>query len=141
MGQAWAVGRQTNNNGPSLWDISCPKGGLLLNNGARMRRLSHMKPALKSLALGALLALTALPAAAECYADYKAKRDNPLKLQYGVISLPDRACGSTEDAAEEIAARIAVDGWTLLDVVSIFDAAGLADEKRKESAGDYFLRY
>lgn len=100
-----------------------------------------MKRILLPLALGAVLTLTALPAAAECFADYKAKRDNPLRLHYGVIALPDAACNSLEAAAPVIAERIDDDGWTLLDVVSIFGAAELDDEKRKESAGDYYLRY
>ena len=91
--------------------------------------------------LAALIALAGAPAAAECYADYKAKRDDPLRLHYGVIALPDPACASTDAAGAEISRRIAVDGWTLLKVVSIFDAPGLNDETRRESAGDYFLRY
>ena len=96
---------------------------------------------LATFGLTALLAFAALPAAAACYADYKAKRDNPLKLHYGVIELPDKVCSSEEKIAEAIAARIGVDGWTLLSVVSVFDAAGLEDKKRRESAGDFFLRY
>ena len=41
-------------------------------------------------ALLLLLAALAQPAhAAGCYADYKAKQDNPLQLHYGVIELPD----------------------------------------------------
>jgi hypothetical protein len=100
-----------------------------------------MKRQLISLAIAALLGTVALPAAAECYADYKAKRDNPLRLHYGVIALPDAACASREAAAPVIAHRIGGDGWTLLDVVSIFGAEELDDEKRKESAGAYYLRY
>jgi hypothetical protein len=100
-----------------------------------------MTRALAILGVTALLSLAALPAAAECYADYKAKRDDPLRLHYGVIALPDAVCDSRAAAAEAIAARIGVDGWTLLAVVSIFDAAGLNDAKRREGAGDYYLRY
>ena len=100
-----------------------------------------MKRLMISLGFSAILALAAQPALAECYADHKAKRGNPIDLLYGVIALPDSACGSTEAAASEIAARIGIDGWTLLDVVSIFDASGLDDEKRRERAGDYYLRY
>ncbi len=99
-----------------------------------------MKQIVASFGLSALLALTALPAQAQCYADYKAKQDNPLQLHYGVIQLPDAACASVEAAAGEIAPRIGKEGWTLLAVVSIFGPDGLT-EKRKESAGDYFLRY
>ena len=83
--------------------------------------------------------LLALPATAACYADYKAKQDNPLKLHYGVIQLPDRVCGSTQDARPVVSRRIGADGWTLLNVLSIFDQNGL--EQRKASAGEFFLRY
>jgi len=98
-----------------------------------------MKQILAPLGLAAILFAVALPASAGCYADYKAKRDNPLKLQYGVIALPDTACGSTQAAWPVIAQRIGKDGWTLLDVVSIFGQDGLAE--RKDRAGTYFLRY
>ncbi|NNK77443.1 MAG: hypothetical protein HKP40_01900 [Litoreibacter sp.] len=85
------------------------------------------------------LILSAVPAQAECYVDYKAKKDRPLKLHYGVMQVPDNACGSRRAAAAAIAPRLASAGWTLLSVVSIFDRDGLA--KRKKSAGSYFLRF
>ncbi len=96
---------------------------------------------MKRLSLVILIALTfaATPAAAQCYADYKAKQDNPLQLHYGVMDLPDSACGSKDAAADEISGRIATDGWTLLNVMSIFGQEGLAE--RRESAGEYYLRY
>lgn len=97
-----------------------------------------MKRTSSLLALAAALALLATPGAAECYADYKAKRDNPLRLHYGTIRIDGPAC-TTEAAAAEIAPRIAVDGWNLLNVLGVFDAAGLAG--REESAGPYHLRY
>ena len=46
-----------------------------------------MKHPLATYGLAALVALAGLPAAADCYADYKAKRDDPLQLHYGVIAL------------------------------------------------------
>ena len=98
-----------------------------------------MKTLGKTLALAVLLSLPALAAQAECYADYKAKRDNPLKLHYGVVQLPDAACGSLQAAAGNISGRLAADGWVLLNVLSIFDASGLP--QRRESAGEYYLRY
>lgn len=94
---------------------------------------------LRLLAPLALLALLAVPAQADCYADYKAKQDDPLRLQYGVIQLPDAACGSTKEARAEVSARIARDGWQLLNVLSIFGPEGL--DQRRESAGAYYLRY
>ena len=100
-----------------------------------------MKMHIAIFGLAALLALTGAPAAADCYADYKASRDNPLQLHYGVIALPDQACAQPAAAQAEIAARIAADGWTLLTVVSVFDEAGLADEERRSNAGAFYLRY
>jgi len=92
-----------------------------------------MKKLILTLAL-----LAATPAGASCYADYKAKQDNPLRLHYGVIELPDSAC-SKGAAKLQISQRISVDGWQLLNILSIFQSNGL--EKRKNSAGQYFLRY
>jgi hypothetical protein len=92
----------------------------------------------RPLLLGAFLALAAGPAAAACYADYRARTENPLRLHYGVIEVPDAAC-SVSEAAPLIAQRIAADGWQLLQVISVFDASGL--DARRSDAGAYFLRY
>ena len=92
---------------------------------------------LASMALIALM--LALPAQAECYADYKAKQDNPLQLAYGVSRISDGACGKPKQARGELVQRLAADGWTLLKIVSTFGPDGLAE--RKASAGAFFLRY
>ncbi|MEO5620391.1 MAG: hypothetical protein ABIQ85_05680 [Cypionkella sp.] len=81
----------------------------------------------------------ALPASAECYADYKAKQDNPLRLHYGVAQVSDAACGNPKSAKGELSPRLAAGGWTLLTVLSTFGPEGLGE--RKASAGEYFLRY
>ena len=86
-----------------------------------------------------VLAVSAGAVEARCYADYKAKQDDPLRLHYGVIELPDAACADPRRAAEEIARRIARDGWSLLDVLATFGDEGLG--QRQQSAGDYYLRY
>lgn len=92
-----------------------------------------------ALALAALLALAAAsPAAASCYADYKAKREPPLQLHYGVIELPDTAC-SPAAAERVVRQRLRAGGWQLLQVVSVFGPEGLAE--RRDSAGEYFLRF
>jgi len=112
---------------------------LILNNHAGRRIVADMKQ-LRPLLVAGLIALAAtLPAQAACYADYKAKRDNPLRLHYGVIELPDSACGGAGAAAGEISRRISRDGWTLLNVMAIFGSEGLAE--RRESAGQFYLRY
>jgi len=96
------------------------------------------RPFLRVLVVTALLAIAG-SAQAACFADYKAKRDGPLQLHYGVIELPDAACGSTAAAAEETRRRVASGGWELLNVVSIFGADGL--DQRRESAGQFYLRF
>ena len=73
-----------------------------------------MKQLLFSLALAGL----ATSANATCFADYKATMDNPLRLHYGVIELPDSAC-SVGAAAPVIAGRL-TGGWQLLEVMSVF---------------------
>jgi hypothetical protein len=85
------------------------------------------------------LALAATPAGADCFADYKAKQDNPLRLHYGVVEVSDAACGDPGRAVSEVAGRIGRDGWQLLNVLSVFGPEGL--DQRKQSAGQYFLRY
>ena len=91
------------------------------------------KPAL----IAALLVLAAPVMAADCYADYKAKQDRPLRLHYGVIQLTG-AC-KKGSATAEIRRRIAPRGWTLLNVISVFGPAGL--QQRKPNAGSYYLRF
>ena len=84
-----------------------------------------------------LLVFGSAAAQAACYADYKAKKDNPLQLQYGVAEIYG-AC-TIDQARAELTPRLAIDGWQLLEVVGTFDETGL--EGRQNSAGDYYLRY
>ena len=93
----------------------------------------------RTLAAALLSCLLALPAAAECYVDYKAKQDDPLRLAYGVSQVSDAVCGKPKRAKDELSPRLAADGWTLLKIVSSFGPEGL--EERKSSAGDFYLRY
>ena len=86
----------------------------------------------------ALILLAAGAAQAECFADYKAKQDDPLRLHYGVAQVADGACDRNA-AGQELEPRLDAAGWTLLNVLSTFGSEGL--EERKASAGDYYLRY
>ena len=88
---------------------------------------------------GPLILASAGVATAACYADYKAKQDDPLQLHYGVIALSEEACENERAAASEVAERIASEGWMLLNVVSTFEESGL--EERQESAGEFYLRF
>ena len=95
----------------------------------------------KPITVLAALALLVLPTAgwAACFADYKAKKDDPLQLHYGIMELPDSICEDKRATERAVSERIGKDGWTLLTVMSVFGEEGL--EKREESAGAYFLRY
>jgi hypothetical protein len=94
-----------------------------------------VNPCLKPLALVALMAF-ALPAQAACYAEYKASKDDPLRLHYGVMEVS--ACDPGA-AKPEVKARLKAAGWKLLNVLSVFGPEGL--DERKASAGEYFLRF
>jgi len=83
------------------------------------------------------LCLTTGVAHAACYADYKAKQDDPLRLHYGVAEV--RGDCSRSNAQSQLSGRLSAAGWELLNVVSVFDDSQLDD--KKESAGDYFLRF
>jgi hypothetical protein len=83
------------------------------------------------------LCLAASTAQAECYADYKAKQDDPLRLHYGVAEISGDC--SVAAAEAQLPDRLASDGWQLLNVLGTFDDAGL--DERKDSAGEFFLRY
>ena len=93
-----------------------------------------------SLAVTCVLALLlAAPAQAECYVDYKAKQDNPLRLAYGVSQVSDAVCDKPKQAKAELVPRLAAEGWTLLKILSSVGPEGLGE--RKTSAGEYYLRY
>ena len=97
-----------------------------------------MKQILSLFGLLMALGLAAAPVhAADCYADYKAKQDQPLRLHYGVMEL-SQGCNA-QSARQEVAARLKRNGWTLLQVQSVFDAQGL--QQRKANAGKYYLRF
>lgn len=125
-------------------------GGLISDNATRLRlRLLNDPPGQRmflgmrrmiqiiGLALGLAL-LAGGPGLAACFADYKAKMDDPLRLHYGVIELPDNAC-SVPAAFVVIAPRVAAGGWELLEVMSVFDESGLSS--RRGDAGQFYLRF
>lgn len=138
VGSPWRRVAKSLNNRGVLLDINGRKPLWLLNNRDLRRILAGMKQIL-AIALSALLLAAAAPALAseKCYADYKAKQDNPLRLHYGVMRL-DGPCDRGA-ARSEVAARLSSEGWVLLNVLSVFGKDGL--KERKDSAGRYYLRY
>ncbi|WP_353475456.1 hypothetical protein PVT71_18025 [Salipiger sp. H15] len=91
------------------------------------------------LALSLLLALGATAAQADCYAEYKAKQDDPLRLQYGIALLPTETCPSKNTAAAQLEIRLDRNGWTLLSVVALSEKP--PSEEKKKNAGEFYLRY
>lgn len=65
-----------------------------------------------------VLSLTATAASAACVAEYKAKRDNPLRLDYGTIVVPGSTCTASAVQAA-VQAELAQRGWTLLSILSV----------------------
>lgn len=122
---------KTGNNGDRLSDSSAD----VIEFPGDPAQVEVMKHALT---LMLLLALS-WPATAQaaCYADYKAKQDAPLRLHYGVAEIAEPC--TVQSANSQLPSRLQQAGWTLLNVVSVFDDNGLAE--RKDSAGPHFLRY
>ena len=84
-------------------------------------------------------ALAAPMAHAACYADYKAKQDDPLRLHYGVMTVNATPCARSAAVESDVAKRLSAAGWTLLQVENVFDDSAL--DARKADAGEYFLRF
>lgn len=103
----------------------------------KKRILRLMKHIILSFCVILLVGLSGPAMAADCFADYKAKQGNPLKLHYGVAKVNGQCSKSA--ASNELAQRLNAQGWTLLNIVSVFGSDGLA--KRKKSAGSNYLRF
>ncbi len=72
---------------------------------------------MKMIASLTLAALVAGPASAACIAEYKAKRDDPLRLFYGTIEISG-AC-TVGAATAQLRGQLAAQGMTLLKVLSV----------------------
>lgn len=91
----------------------------------------------RGLAAAVLAVALAAPgaAAADCYVHYKAKRDVPYGLHYGIV----RVTGSCPSSpARTVQSQIASRGWALLGVVKVTTAPPTATEV--SSAGPHYYR-
>ncbi|MBT8458652.1 MAG: hypothetical protein HKP37_12600 [Boseongicola sp.] len=98
-----------------------------------------MKRIAKNLIVSCVVFSSATAASAACFADYKAKQENPLRLHYGVLEVNVQPCRMTRAVKDNVAKRVAAGGWVLLQVESVFDETGL--EAKKRDAGEFYLRY
>ncbi len=67
--------------------------------------------------LAALIWALASAAAADCLVEYKAKRDDPLRLDYGMVAVSGDDC-TAEGVREAVRALLEERGWILLNVLS-----------------------
>ncbi|MFN3663767.1 hypothetical protein, partial [Yoonia sp.] len=83
---------------------------------------------MKTLSVSFLIfCLFATFAQAACYADYKAKQDNPLRLHYGITEV--RGDCSVAAAEAQLRDGLGRDGWQLLNVLGVFDESGLEERR------------
>ncbi|MEM7752039.1 MAG: hypothetical protein AAF230_01430, partial [Pseudomonadota bacterium] len=68
------------------------------------------------LAAFAFATVFASSAQAACYADYKAKQENPLKLHYGVVQVDISPCAMSQTVTRQVRQRLQSAGWQLLQV-------------------------
>ncbi|MGB7316399.1 MAG: hypothetical protein WBC85_00355 [Planktotalea sp.] len=76
-----------------------------------------MKHRITYLIAAVALSAIASVAAADCTVEYKAKKDSPLRLDYGTVTVsgPCNVAEVTPKAQSVLASR----GWTLLKVLSV----------------------
>ena len=79
--------------------------------------MTHPRLTLPLLTIAALI--VAIPAQADCTVKYKAKQDDPLRLEAGSATLPDADCASKSAAAKALAPMLQQQGWTLLAITAI----------------------
>ena len=102
-------------------------------------RVAGMRYVFIGIATFVLSAVVAGSASAACYADYKAKQEDPLRLHYGVMQVDANPCRMSRAVTRGVERRLSSGGWMLLQVESVFDETGL--EGRKRDAGQFYLRY
>ena len=86
----------------------------------------------------ALIAALAVPAQAACYAEYRASRQNPVQLAYGVAEIRGGSCDA-QSAAQYLQARLAQSGWTLQNVLSTVNSN--AAPANSGYTGGHYLNY
>ncbi len=84
------------------------------------------------------LCFAAGTAQAACFAHYKAKQDDPLQLHFGIMQIDDAAC-APGPASAAVNARLAPNGWTLLNIVKT--SQDTPTQQEQSNAGAYFLRF
>ena len=82
------------------------------------RIFDRMKNAFRSLLAAMALALAGTAAQAACLAEYKAVRDNPFDLTYGVMRVPGSTCTKAAVRAF-VVSRLRSKGWNDVQIISV----------------------
>lgn len=90
---------------------------MLLNSSLLARIFSGMTHHIKTLKAACCITFVATAALADCTAVYKAKQDNPLRLEHGSLAVSGTC--TKEAAKAKVKAELASKGWTLLKVLSV----------------------
>ena len=90
---------------------------MLLNSSLFARIFSGMTHQIKTLIAACCITFVATAALADCTAVYKAKQDNPLRLEHGLLAVSGPC--TKEAAKAKVKAELASKGWTLLKVLSV----------------------
>ena len=67
---------------------------------------------------GAMLMCAATTGQAACIVEYKAKMDDPLRLDQGTLTVNASTC-TPAGVEGQVRAQLASQGWTLLSIVSV----------------------
>ena len=89
----------------------------ILNSDAVQRILVDMKRMLKIFTLAVSFVFAASGAQAACSVEYKAKRDNPLKLFHNVATVPGPCDRATVQS--QLSAALSAQGLILLKILSV----------------------
>ncbi|WP_323769541.1 hypothetical protein [Antarctobacter sp.] len=91
----------------------------------------------RGFAAALLLVTLALPsaAAADCYVHYKAKRNKPYGLHYGIVHVSGSCPSSPQRTVQS---RISSGGWSILNIVKVTTARPNSSEIA--SAGSHYYR-
>ncbi|MGR3550459.1 hypothetical protein [Pseudooceanicola sp.] len=83
-----------------------------------IRTLGRHAALIAAILAAPVAAILAGPASAQtvCVAEYKAKQDNPLRLQHGEMAVA--SCDPAR-AADEVRVKLASRGWILLKIIAV----------------------
>jgi len=112
------LGPESGNNRARLFDNTPTGSDGILNIGNIRRIFERMKISLRSLLAAMALTFAGTVAQAACIAEYKAVRDNPFDLTYGVMKVPGNTC-TRAAVRPHVVSRLRSKGWNDIQIISV----------------------